>query len=143
MKARSRAEGTATKERRRGSHSSIAIVDDDESVRTALESLFKSLGFQTEGFASAEGFLRSACLGDSSCLILDVRMPGMDGLELQRQLAAADCSIPIIFITAHTDEHTREQALQAGAVDFLAKPFSEEALLTAVYLALETDGTGT
>jgi len=113
------------------------IVDDDESVREALQSLLKSMGLRAEGFVSAEDFLHSAPLPDTTCLILDVRMPGMGGLELQRQLAADERRIPIIFITAHGDEDTRARALQAGAVDFLAKPFSEEALLTAVHVALE------
>jgi len=114
----------------------IAIVDDDESVREALQSLLKSMGFRAEGFPSAEEFLQSAQISATTCLILDVRMPGMSGLELQRQLAADQRRIPIIFITAHGDDDTRARALQAGAVDFLAKPFSEEALLTAVHSAL-------
>jgi len=123
----------------RGPHPFIAVVDDDESVREALQSLLNSMGLKAEGFASAEDFLRSAHVPATRCLILDVRMPGMGGLELQRQLAAAECPIPIIFITAHGDENTRVQALRAGAVDFLAKPFSEEALLAAVHSALERD----
>jgi len=97
------------------------------------------MGLRAEGFASAEDFLQSAHLPATTCLLLDVRMPGMGGLELQRQLAAAECPIPIIFIAAHEDENTRVQALRAGAVDFLAKPFSEEALLAAVHSALERD----
>jgi len=126
-------------EGKRGPHPLIAIVDDDESVREALQSLLKSMGLRAEGFASAEDFLHSAPLPDTTCLILDVRMPGMGGLELQRQLAVAERRIPIIFITAHGDENARMQALRAGAVDFLAKPFSEEALLAAVHSALEHD----
>jgi FixJ family two-component response regulator len=116
------------------------IIDDDESVRTALQSLFRSLGFQVEVSASAEDFWHSAQVHDPACLILDVRMPGMDGLELQRRLAAAARRVPIIFITAHLDDHTRAQALRAGAVDFLPKPFSEKALLDAVHSALENAG---
>jgi FixJ family two-component response regulator len=139
MKRSSRGKRTKKKEGERGPHSLIAIVDDDEAVREALQSLLKSMGLRAEGFASAEEFLQSAHLPGTTCLILDVRMPGMGGLELQRQLAAAECRIPIIFITAHGDEDTRARALQAGAVDFLAKPFSEEALLTAVHLALKHD----
>ena len=114
----------------------IAIVDDDESVREAIESLLKSFGFKAEVFASAEEFLNSDHLAEAQCLILDVRMPGMSGLELQRKLAAAGSRIPIVFITAHGDEETQAQALGAGALAFLRKPFSEEALLSAVQTAL-------
>ena len=114
----------------------ISIVDDDESIREAIESLLRSVGFRVEGFASAEDFLRSEQLRDTACLILDVRMPGMSGLELQRQLATASSRIPIIFITAHGSEEARAQARQAGAVDFLNKPFSEEALLNAIHGAV-------
>jgi FixJ family two-component response regulator len=114
----------------------ISIVDDDEPVREAIESLLKSVGFKAEVFASAEEFLNSDHLPETECLILDVRMPGMSGLELQRQLAAAGSRIPIIFITAHGDEEVQAQALKAGAVAFLRKPFSEEALLSAVQAAL-------
>jgi FixJ family two-component response regulator len=120
----------------------ISIVDDDESVRDAVESLLKSLGFRVAVFASAEGFLHSGRLQDTACLILDMRMPGMNGLELQRQLAAAQWRIPIIFITAHDEEAARAQALQAGVVDCLRKPFSEEALLRAVRSAFEPDSGG-
>ncbi len=114
----------------------IAIVDDDESVREAVESLLKSVGFRTEAFASAEEFLHSGHHQETRCLILDLRMPGMSGLELQRRLVAAGSSISIIFITAHGDEEARAQALGAGAVAFLRKPFSEEALLRALQAAL-------
>ena len=114
----------------------ISIVDDDESVRDALESLLKSVGYRTEVFASAQEFLHSGHHEDSRCLILDVRMPGLSGLELQRQLVSSGSSIPIIFITAHGDEAARAQALGAGAVAFLRKPFTEEALLKAVDDAL-------
>lgn len=115
----------------------IAIVDDDESVRESLSSLVRSAGFGTEVFASAEEFLNSAQLHDTACLILDLSMPGMSGLELQRQLSDAEYRIPIIFITAQRDEGNRIQALKAGAVDFLYKPFNENALLTAVDTALK------
>ena len=114
----------------------ISIVDDDESVRDALDSLLKSIGYRTEVFASATEFLRLGHNEDAKCLILDVRMPGLSGLELQRQLVASGSSIPIIFITAHGDEAARAQALAAGAVAFLRKPFTEEALLNAVQAAL-------
>jgi FixJ family two-component response regulator len=137
MKKSSRGKRTKGKEGERGPQAFIAIVDDEESVREALQSLLKSMGFRAEGFASGEDFLQSALLPGTTCLILDVRMPGMGGLELQRQLAAQKRRIPIIFVTAHGDEDTRARALQAGAVDFLAKPFSEDALLTAVHSALE------
>jgi len=137
VKKSSRVKQIGKKEGRRSRQSPITIVDDDESVRAAIESLLKAMGFRAEVFASAKDFLNSAQLNHTACLILDVRMPGMDGLELQRQLAAADCRIPIVFITAHDDEDVRKRALQAGAVDFLSKPFSEEALLSAVRSALE------
>ena len=114
----------------------ISVVDDDESVREALESLLRSAGFKAEVFASAEQFLRSDRAREVDCLIADVRMPGMDGLELQRQLAAGGFRLPIIFITAHGDELARAQALRAGAVAFLRKPFSEQALLDAIQAVL-------
>jgi len=115
----------------------IAIIDDDESVRESVSSLVRSAGFGTEVFASAEEFLNSAHLRDTACLILDLRMPGMSGLDLQRRLSDADYRIPIIFITAQRDEGDRMQALKAGAVDFLHKPFSEKTLLKAVDAALQ------
>jgi FixJ family two-component response regulator len=114
----------------------ISVVDDDESVREAIESLLKSVGMRVAVLASAEEFLSSPHLEVTDCLILDVRMPGMNGLELQRQLSAANSRIPVIFITAHGDEEARAQALAAGAVAFLHKPFSEEALLSAIEIAL-------
>ena len=114
----------------------ISIVDDDESVREAIESLIKSVGFNAKAFASAEELLNSKHIEDTSCLILDMRMPGMNGLELQRRLAADGYGIPIIFISAHSDDQIRAQALEEGAVDFLFKPFSEKALVDAVHVAL-------
>jgi len=116
----------------------ISVVDDDDSVRESLGGLIRSLGFAVKAFASAEEILTSDRLPDTDCLILDVRMPGMNGLELQRQLAASHMSIPVIFITAHGDEETRVRALNGGAVDYLLKPFSEEALLNAINTALKT-----
>jgi FixJ family two-component response regulator len=110
----------------------ISIVDDDESVREALKSLLKSAGFKPEAFASAEEFLKSGHLPGIACLILDVRMPGMSGLELQDRLSASRQRVPIIFISAHGDEEARERALESGAVAFLQKPFSDEALLKAI-----------
>ena len=117
-------------------HSLITVVDDDTSVRESLQGLIRSVGFAVEVFASAEEFLNSERLRDTHCLILDVRMPGMSGLELQRQMRADHSDIPIIFITAHGDEAARSQALKSGAVDYLFKPFSEEALLGAIDLAI-------
>jgi FixJ family two-component response regulator len=114
----------------------IAIVDDDQAIREAIESLLKSAGYGVELYGSAEEFLNSGPRPDITCSVLDVRMPGMSGLELQSQLAASNCSIPIIFISAHSDESARARALKAGAVDFLQKPFSEEALLNAINASL-------
>jgi len=114
----------------------IAIVDDDQSFREALESLLRLIGFRTAIFASARNFLESPQFPNVSCAILDVSMPGMDGLELQRHLASTN-PIPIIFITAHRDEKTRERALRAGAISFLNKPFSDEALIVSMRSALD------
>jgi FixJ family two-component response regulator len=114
----------------------ISVVDDDDSVREALESLLRSAGFKAEVFASAEQFLNSDRAREVDCLIVDVRMPGMNGLELQRRLAAGGSRVPIVFITAHGDELARAHALRAGAVAFLRKPFSEQALLNAVHAVL-------
>ena len=116
----------------------ISVVDDDDSVRESIGGLIRSVGFAVKAFASAEEFLTSDRLPDTDCLILDVRMPGMNGLELQRRLAASHMSIPVIFITAHGDEETRVRALNGGAVDYLLKPFREEALLNAINTALKT-----
>jgi FixJ family two-component response regulator len=120
----------------------ISIVDDDDSLRNSLNNLIRSVGFAVQGFSSAEAFLNSNHLDDTACLILDVRMPGMSGLELQRQLMAADCQIPIVFITSHGDDDARSRALAAGAVEFLYKPFREEALLNAIHTALESKEDG-
>jgi FixJ family two-component response regulator len=114
----------------------ISVVDDDESVRQSLGGLMRSVGFRVKVFSSAEEFLNSGNPRDTGCLILDVRMPGMDGFELQRRLEANQYEIPVIFITAHGDEEMRRRALLAGAVDYLLKPFTEEALLNAVQAAL-------
>jgi len=115
----------------------VAIVDDDASIREAIKSLLGSVGVEADSFASAEEFLSSADQDNTGCLILDVRMPGMSGLELQQHLAVAGELIPIIFITAHgSDEEARAQALESGAIDFLSKPFSEEVLLNDVQAAL-------
>jgi FixJ family two-component response regulator len=116
----------------------ISVVDDDDSVRESLQGFIRSLGFSSDVFASAEEFLNSDHLRKTDCLILDVRMPGMNGLELQRQLADSQSDIPVIFITSHEDEMARLQALKDGAVDYLLKPFSEEALLNAIHTALHS-----
>jgi FixJ family two-component response regulator len=116
----------------------ISVVDDDDSVRESLSGLIRSVGFRAMVFASAEEFLSSNRLLDTDCLILDVRMPGMNGLELQRQLATNHFAIPVIFITAHGDEEARVRALNGGAVEYLLKPFSEEALLSAIDAALKS-----
>src|SRR5215510_9064331 len=115
----------------------IAIVDDDDALRTSLDDLLRSLGFQTQDFRSAEAFLSANQARDPACLILDVRMPGMNGLELQRQLVAANWRIPIIFITSHVDDDARARALPAVAVAFLYKPCREEDLLKAIDVALQ------
>jgi len=114
----------------------ISIIDDDESVREALWGLVRSVGFAVSTFGSAEEFVNSDQLGSADCLILDVCMPGMSGIELQRQLVAGDYGVPVIFITAHGDEDIRAQALRGGAEAVLIKPFSEEALLNAIHAAL-------
>jgi two-component system, LuxR family, response regulator FixJ len=114
----------------------IAVVDDDDALRHSLDDLLQAVGFRVQGFASAEAFLRTLHAPEAACLILDVRLPGMSGLELQRQLGAAHCSIPIIFITAYADDHVRARALAAGAVAFLSKPCGEEDLLRAIQAAL-------
>jgi FixJ family two-component response regulator len=121
-----------------GNSKVIAIVDDDEAVRVALEGLLKSAGLTARAFESAEKFIESGQQLHTACLITDIRMPGMSGLELQAKLNAEHCRIPIIFITAHGDTQMRMQALRAGAVEFLAKPFNDEALLETVRAALES-----
>src|ERR1700739_1382461 len=115
----------------------VAIVDDDDLVRGALQGMLKSVGLPSRAFASGEEFLMSREEGPA-CLIVDIRLPGMSGLELQARLNAEHCRIPIIFITAHGDEKMRMQALRAGAVEFMAKPFDDEALLESVRAALES-----
>jgi FixJ family two-component response regulator len=114
----------------------VAIVDDDDLMRSALQGLLKSVGLPARAFASAEEFLKSGQQHQVGCLVADIRMPGMSGLELQARLNAEQCRIPTIFITAHGDEKMRMQALRAGAVEFMAKPFDDEALLESVRAAL-------
>jgi len=115
----------------------VCVVDDDFLARESTVRLLRSFKFNVKALASAEEFLNSDCLAETACLILDVRMPGMSGLELQRQLAVSNSDLPIIFITAHEDEDQRRQALEAGAVAFLYKPLFEEALLDAIDTALK------
>ena len=115
----------------------VAIVDDDDLMRSALQGMLKSVGLPSQAFSSAEEFLNSGQQHQTACLITDIRMPGMSGLELQAKLNAERCRIPTIFITAHGDTKMRLQALRAGAVEFLAKPFDDEVLLESVRAALE------
>ena len=115
----------------------ISIVDDDDTLRKSLDNLIRSAGLRARGFCSAEAFLKSNQLGETDCLLLDVRLPGMSGPELQRELATANADVPIIFMTAHESGHQRTQALAAGAVAFLNKPFDEEDLLNAIDKALK------
>jgi len=116
----------------------VAIVDDDDLMRSALQGMLKSVGLPSQAFASAEEYLNSGQQHQPACLIADIRMPGMSGLELQAKLNADHCRIPTIFITAHGDTKMRMQALRAGAVEFLAKPFDDDALLGSVRAALES-----
>jgi FixJ family two-component response regulator len=115
------------------------VVDDDESVRESLPDLLREFGFTAQAFASAQEFLLSGCLDNTGCLILDVVMPGMTGPELQQELKRRGKEIPIIFITGRKDENVRTQVLRQGAVGFLLKPFSDEALLAAIQTALHTN----
>ena len=110
----------------------ISVIDDDYSVRESLEALIRSAGLAVRVFSSAEEFLDSEYFHTTNCVIIDVRMPGMNGLDLQRRLAVDQPELPVIFITAHGDFAGRSQALRAGAVEYLLKPFSDEALLTAI-----------
>lgn len=116
----------------------VAIVDDDETVRSALLSTMKAAGLPARAFASAEEYLASGQQNETGCLIADIRMPGMSGLELQARLEAEHLQTPILFISAHGDEEMRMQAMRAGAVEFLAKPFDRKVLLDCVRTALES-----
>ena len=120
------------------SSKTVAVVDDDDLMRSAVGGLLKAVGLPAREFASAEEFLNSGVQHQIGCVIADIRMPGISGLELQAKLNAEHCKVPIIFITAHGDEKMRMQALRAGAVEFLAKPFDDEALLVSVRAALES-----
>jgi len=128
---------------RRGIHTTVkqylvAIVDDEEALRQATESLLRSAGFKAKSFGSAEAFLRSKSRATTGCLVLDVNLPDMNGLELQLELIRDGCAIPVVFMTAQHDDEgkMRERALGAGALAFLQKPFGEEDLLSAVRSAL-------
>ncbi len=117
----------------------VFVIDDDESIRESLKSLMRSVGLGVETFASAQQFLQSTRPDVPACLILDVRMPGLSGLDLQRALAEANIHIPIIFITGHGDIPMSVRAMKAGAVEFLTKPFRDQDLLDAIQQALERD----
>jgi FixJ family two-component response regulator len=114
----------------------ISIIDDDKSMRSALNRLVKSLGFEPQTFASAEEFLQSTHLYDSSCVIADVRMPGMSGMALQQRMNSSGRDLPIVFITAYPEEAVRAQALEAGAIAFLSKPFDGKTLIRSIGTAL-------
>jgi len=117
----------------------VVIVDDDESVRNSIQNLTRSMGFRTEAFESAEAFLNSHLVDQAGCLLLDVRMPGMNGLQLMERLNEMGSTIPVIFVTAHYTEDLRKQALNGRAIEFLSKPFSEKALLDAISAALKKE----
>src|SRR5215471_11865754 len=117
----------------------VYVVDDDASVREALKSLFRSVGLQVETFGSAAEFLQSELPDVPGCLVLDVRLPGLSGLDFQTELAKAGIRIPIVFITGHGDIPMSVRAMKAGAVEFLTKPFREQDMLEAVQVALEKD----
>ena len=118
----------------------VAVIEDDESYRVAVQRLLKSAGLSVESFGTAEAFLNSGQQHETGCLIADIRMPGMSGLDLQSKLNSDHCPIPTIFITAHGDEKMRLQAMRGGAVKFLTKPFDSATLLEAVQLALKVEG---
>ena len=118
----------------------VCVVDDDESLRRSVRNLLSSVGFRVETFASAEEFLESTHRANTGCLVLDLRMAGMNGLDLLRHLAAAGSPIPVVILTGHGDDEARERSLHAGAVAFLKKPFQGDALLDAVRTALHHRG---
>jgi FixJ family two-component response regulator len=115
----------------------LSVVDDDESIRESLPGLIKEFGFAARAFSSAEEFLSSGAVAETSCLILDVSMPGMSGPELQQELKRRGDEVPVIFITAQKDERIRARVLEQGAAGFLLKPFSDAALLSAIKTALQ------
>ena len=118
----------------------VAVIEDDESYRGAIQRLLKSAGLSVQSFSSAEDFLNSGRQHETGCLISDIRMPGMSGLDLQAKLNADHCPIPTIFITAHGDEDMRLQAMRGGAVKFMVKPFDGAILLESVRAAFEAEG---
>jgi FixJ family two-component response regulator len=119
--------------------STVFIIDDDESIRASIQGLLKSVGLRSESFPSAQEFLRSGAAASPGCLVLDVRLPGLNGLDFQQQLAEAGVEIPIIFITGHGDIPMSVRAMKSGAVEFLTKPFRDQDLLDAIHQALERD----
>jgi len=121
----------------------ISVIDDDESIRRTTKLLIESFGYRAAVFESAETFLTSAQLRETSCLIVDVQMPGMNGLQLQSHLAAEGHPIPIIFVTAYGNKESRRQAIQFGAVAFMDKPFSDTGLLQNIRTALKLQDSGT
>jgi FixJ family two-component response regulator len=120
----------------------IFVIDDDESVSRSLKDLLESAGFRAETFRSAEDFLGSDRIESPDVLILDVRLPGMTGIELQQQLKSSGSKLPVIFITAHENSRVRQTALENAAIAFLKKPFDDQALLDAIYLAMDKTSTG-
>jgi FixJ family two-component response regulator len=119
--------------------STVFVVDDDEAVRAAIEGLLKSVGLHSESFGTAQEFLLGKRASGPSCLVLDVRLPGVSGLDFQDELAAAGLRIPIIFITGHGDIPMTVKAMKSGAVEFLTKPFRDQDLLDSIYHALDRD----
>src|ERR1039457_4866862 len=117
----------------------VFVVDDDDLVRASIQGMLRSVGLRSETFATAQEFLRSKRPDGPSCLILDVRLPGVNGLDFQRELAEADILIPIIFITGHGDIPMSVKAIKSGAVEFLTKPFRDQDLLDAIHQALDRD----
>ena len=119
--------------------STVVVIDDDVSVRDSLANLFRSIGLDVQLFSSGPEFLRSGRPDTPTCLVLDVRLPHASGLDIQRELAAADIRVPIIFITGHGDIHMSVEAMKGGAIEFLTKPFREQELLDAVQVGLARD----
>jgi FixJ family two-component response regulator len=119
--------------------STVIVIDDDAGIRESLDSLLRSVGFQAKLFSAVGEFLGSGRPEGPTCLVLDVRLPGQSGLELQRELATANCQLPIIFITGHGDIPMSVGAMKAGAVEFLTKPFRDQALLDAIHHAIQRD----
>ena len=114
----------------------VSVVDDDESIRAATKALLRSIGYEVKTFASAESFLAAGAIRETECLVLDVRMPGIDGLELQRRLNEARSRVPIVFVTAHDDKAHRKKAIDAGAANFFRKPFDAKAFVAAIHAAV-------